>query len=157
MKQIINCDTKSKNTFNPSECKVLIIENCTATNKIVRQYFLHKQYQVLSVFTLEEAYTILNSDVVIDYVILDINLPDGNSYELIKNISQNHTKFFILTTENDSTLNEYSYKNGVIDFIVKDKYFIHKIQQLAPTIEQFENNKDKTILIVDDSFVLQQQ
>jgi len=157
LKQIINCDTKSKNTFNPSECKVLIIENCTATNKIVRQYFLHKQYQVLSVFTLEEAYKILNSDVTIDYVILDINLPDGNSYELIKNISQNHTKFFILTTENDSTLNEYSYKNGVIDFIVKDKYFIHKIQQLSPTIEQFENNKDKTILIVDDSFVLQQQ
>ncbi|MDD2699139.1 MAG: response regulator [Arcobacteraceae bacterium] len=157
LKQIVNCQTKSKNIFNPLNYKVLIVEDSTTTNKIISQYFLHKKYQIISVFSLAEAYEILNTDITIDYVMLDINLPDGNGYELITNIPHHHTKFFILTTENDSALMEHSYKNGVIDFIVKDKYFIHKLQQLSTTIEQLENNKEKTILIVDDSLLFQQE
>ena len=114
LKQIVNCQTKSKNIFNPLNYKVLIVEDSTTTNKIISQYFLHKKYQIISVFSLAEAYEVLNTDISIDYVMLDINLPDGNGYELITNIPHHHTKFFILTTENDSSLMEHSYKNAIL-------------------------------------------
>ena len=93
----------------------------------------------------------------IDYIILDINLPDGNGYELIKELSSSKAKIIVLTSQTDSQLREVSYQKGIIDFINKDKNFIYKISEIPNLIKQLERNKSKTILIVDDSFVVREQ
>ena len=86
-----------------------------------------------------------------------INLPDGNGYELIKELSSSKAKIIVLTSQTDSQLREVSYQKGIIDFINKDKNFIYKISEIPNLIKQLERNKSKTILIVDDSFVVREQ
>jgi PAS domain S-box-containing protein len=92
-----------------------------------------------------------------DYIILDINLPDGHGYELIKELSSSVSKIIVLTSQTDSQLKEASYQKGIIDFINKDRNFLYKISEIPNLIEQLERNKSKTILIVDDSFVVREQ
>ncbi|MBI3873648.1 MAG: response regulator [Arcobacter sp.] len=128
----------------------LIVEDSKSTNKILTQYFKHKFYIVLSVFTLSEAYKILASQT-INYILLDMNLPDGSGYELLKLYSNKGIKFFVLTSDDDIQLKEVSYQNGVIDFILKDKDFYKKISQIDSSIKLLEKNKEKSILVVDDS------
>lgn len=152
----ISCLPPTTINFSRLECKVLIIEDSKSTNKILTQYFLHKQYQVLSVTTIKEALSVFASQH-IDYVMLDINLPDGNGYELISQVSNNKTKFFVLTSDNDTQLREVMYQKGVIDFILKDKDFYKKIDQIDKTIQQLEKNRLQTILVIDDSFVVSAQ
>ncbi len=93
----------------------------------------------------------------IDYVILDINLPDGHGYDLIKELSTSNIKIIVLTSQTDSQLKEVSYQKGVMDFINKDKNFLYKISEIPNLIKQIEKNRFKTVLIVDDSFVVREQ
>ena len=67
------------------------------------------------------------------------------------------TKIIVLTSLTDSQLKEASYQKGIIDFVNKDKNFIYKISEIPSLIKQVERNKLKTILIVDDSFVVREQ
>jgi PAS domain S-box-containing protein len=138
------------------EKKILIVEDSKSTNKILTQYFLHKKYTVFSVFTLAEAYDCLSIES-IGYILLDMNLPDGNGYELLKSYSNKGIKFFVFTSDTDAQLKEISYQNGVIDFIVKDKDFYKKISQIDENITLLEKNKNKKIIIIDDSVVITSQ
>ncbi|MBY0540882.1 MAG: PAS domain S-box protein, partial [Campylobacterales bacterium] len=52
---------------------------------------------------------------------------------------------------------EFSFKKGIIDFIIKDNGLFQKIEQIMEMIEKLEKNKNETILIVDDSVVIQEQ
>ena len=54
-------------------------------------------------------------------------------------------------------MREISYQKGIIDFINKDKNFIYKISEIPNLIKQLEKNRTKTILIIDDSFVVKEQ
>ena len=59
--------------------------------------------------TLKEARGVINSNKM-DYIILDINLPDGHGYELIKELSSSVSKIIVLTSQTDSQLKEASYQ-----------------------------------------------
>ncbi|MDD3055970.1 MAG: response regulator [Aliarcobacter sp.] len=139
------------NSFN-----ILIIEDSTSMIKIIDNIFSNYGFNTFLSSTLKEAREIMNSNK-IDYIILDINLPDGNGYELIKELSSSYSKIIVLTSQTDSQLKEASYQKGVIDFINKDKNFLYKISEMPNLIKQLERNKSKNILIVDDSFVVREQ
>ncbi len=150
------CNTISHQKFNPSSYNLLIIEDSTSFNKILTAEFTKDGFNCFSVSTLKDAYKTVEKHT-IHYLLLDINLPDGNGYDLIRKLENTPEKIFVLTSENDKQFREVSYQRGVIDYIVKDKSFFHKIHQVTKTIEQLEKNKNKTILVVDDSFVIQEQ
>ena len=139
------------NSFN-----ILIIEDSTSMIKIIDNIFSKYGFNTFLSSTLQEAREIMNSNK-IDYIILDINLPDGNGYELIKELSSSKSKIIVLTSQTDSQLKEASYQKGVIDFINKDKNFLYKISEMPDLMKQLERNKSKTILIVDDSYVVREQ
>lgn len=124
--------------------------------KIIDTIFSDFGFNTFLAPTLLDAREILNNNK-IDYIILDINLPDGHGYELIKELSSLSTKIIVLTSLTDSQLKEASYQKGIIDFVNKDKNFIYKISEIPSLIKQVERNKLKTILIVDDSFVVREQ
>ncbi len=142
--------------FNPKEHNILIVENSKSFNKILFDAFTKEGFVCYSATTLKEAYEQIENNT-IHYLLLDINLPDGNGYELIKKLEDTPEKIFVLTNENDRQFREVSYQRGVIDYIIKDKRFFYKIHQVAKTIQQLENNKTKTVLVVDDSYVIQEQ
>ncbi|MCK5111346.1 MAG: PAS domain S-box protein [Arcobacteraceae bacterium] len=142
--------------FKPSNYNILIIEDSKSVNKILTKTFTDLGYNCFSAVTLQEGKDFLK-DNEIHYLMLDINLPDGSGYELITKLENTSEKIFVLTTETDKQFRDISYQKGVIDFIVKDKDFFHKIHQITTTIEQLEKNRFKTILIIDDSLVIQEQ
>jgi|GEM_PF-660935 len=142
--------------FVPSNYNILILDDSTSVNQILTSSFDDKGYKCFSTFTINEAKKALN-DNDIHYVMLDINLPDGNGYELIKLLEKTSVKIFVLTTESDQQFREKSYKKGILDFLVKDKNFFHKIDQITKTIENIEKNRTNTILIIEDSLVVQEQ
>ena len=150
------CTTIKTKNFNPKEFNILIVEDSKSFNKILMDAFTKEGFVCYSATTLKEAYEQIEANT-IHYILLDINLPDGNGYELIKKLEDTPEKIFVLTNENDRQFREISYQRGVIDYIIKDKRFFYKIHQVAKTIQQLENNKTKTVLVVDDSYVIQEQ
>jgi len=142
--------------FKTKNFNILIVEDSTSMIKIINNIFLNYGFNTFLSTTLKDAREKINS-IKIDYIILDINLPDGNGYELIKELSLSNPKIIVLTSQTDSQLRENSYQKGIIDFINKDKNFIYKISEIPNLINQIEKNKSKTILIVDDSFVVREQ
>jgi PAS domain S-box-containing protein len=139
-----------------SNFNILIVEDSSSMIKIINNIFTNSGFNTFLAPTLKDAREILSSKK-IDYIILDINLPDGHGYELIKELSSSQAKIIVLTSQTDAQLREVSYQKGIIDFINKDKNFIYKISEIPNLIKQIEKNKLKTILIVDDSYVVREQ
>ena len=152
----LDCNISFKLKFQPSNYNILIVEDSKLVNKILYTNFVELGYNCFRAFTLKEAKKFLKNNK-IHYLMLDINLPDGSGYELITKLENTPEKIFVLTAETDKQFRDISYQKGVIDFIVKDKGFFHKIQEISTTIEQLEKNRNKTILIVDDSIEVQKQ
>ena len=137
---------------------ILIVEDSISIIKIINNVFSNIGFKTFLSTTLKDARDIIKENK-IDYIILDINLPDGSGYELIKELHtiKASTKIVVLTTQTDTQLKEASYQQGILDFINKDKNFLFKIYEIPKLIEQIEKNKTKTVLIVDDSFVVREQ
>ncbi len=142
--------------FNPNNCNILILEDSKSINKILTEEFKEKGYTCFNAFTIKQAREIYG-DNEIHYIMLDLNLPDGDGRELIQKFEDTPTKIFVLTAENNKDLINESYKKGIIDFIQKDKDFFHKIDDITKTIERLEKNKLSTVLVVDDSKIIQLQ
>ncbi len=152
----LDCSLLSRFNFTPLNYNILIVEDSKSVNKILTETFTNLGYTCFSVYNIKEAKKILSKNI-IHYMMLDINLPDGSGYELISNDENKLEKIFVLTGETDKGQRNIAYQKGIIDFIVKDKDFFYKIHEITTTIEQLEKNKFKTILVVDDSIVIQEQ
>ena len=152
----IDCDVSLNFKFKPLNYNILIVEDSRSVNKILEKIFTEQGFNCFCVFSLEEAKDHLENNN-INYIMLDINLPDGSGYELITKFENSSEKIFVLTTETDKQFRDISYQKGVIDFIIKDKDFFHAIHDIPKTIEQLEKNRHKTILVIDDSIVIQAQ
>lgn len=143
--------------FDNKDYNILIVEDSSSMIKIIDNVFTNYGFNTILSSTLEDARTKIKN-YRIDYVILDINLPDGNGYELIQELSILHTsKIIVLTSQTDSQLREASYEKGIIDFINKDKNFVLKISEIPKLIKQIEKNKLKTVLILDNSIEAREQ
>ena len=142
--------------FITSNYNILILEDSKSVNHTLTKSFKGKGYNCFSTFTIKDAKEVLLNNE-IHYVMLDINLPDGNGYEIITLLEGGSVKIFVLTTESDKQFRATSYQKGVIDFIFKDQNFFHKVDQITKTIENIEKNKINTILLIDDSVLIQEQ
>jgi PAS domain S-box-containing protein len=142
--------------FNPINYNILMVEDSKSLIKILNTSFKSLGFNTFLAMTLQEAREIIKINK-IDYIILDINLPDGSGYDLIKELSTTLIKIIVLTSQTDSQLKEVSYQKGVMDFINKDKNFLYKISEIPQLIKQIEKNRFKTVLVVDDSFVVREQ
>jgi len=135
---------------------VLIVEDSKSISNIIHKTFQEAQFNTFIVLSLKQAREHLETKK-IDFIILDMNLPDGNGYEIIKQLQKSPIKIFVLTSQTDLQLKEVSYSYGIMDYINKDKDFIFKISQLPSLIQQIEKNKLHTILVLDDSLVVREQ
>ena len=151
----INC-TIEKFKFNPSDYNILIVEDSKSSNQLIDITFSDVGYNCFNAYTLKEARELLKK-YTIHYIMLDINLPDGYGSELIKELSNSSEKIFVLTGEIDTTFVHSSFEDGVIDFIAKGQYFTHKIAKITQTIKQLEENRYKTLLIIDKEIHFQQE
>lgn len=142
--------------FDKIKCNILIVDDSKTINNVLTKKFQTNGYTTFNAYNLFEAREIIKQNE-IHYLILDINLPDGKGYDLLDDLKDYSIKVFILTSQKDEEKREFSFKKGIIDFIIKDNGLFQKIEQIMEMIEKLEKNKNETILIVDDSVVIQEQ
>ena len=151
---MLNCDLQTilPQSYNYN---ILIVEDTEFINNTIHKTLARYNYNCDQSFTLEEAKTKIQSKEY-DYILLDLNLPDASGKELVDEIAKlSKTKIIILTAETDVEQREALFKDGILDYIVKDKYFNDAVSEINTTIKALEINKRSTALVVDDSKFLQ--
>ena len=134
-----------------SAYKILIIEDSEFINNTINKTLVEKGYVCEQAFNYEVASDKLKNDNY-DFIILDLNLPDAYGEELVGDVQQlTKAKIIILTAETDTQTRENLFKSGVLDYLVKDKYFNNSIIAIDQVIQSIVKNYISNILVIDDS------
>ena len=142
--------------FENKNINILIIENSSSVLKIIDTILKENDFNTFLATSLKQAREEMTLPR-IDYVILDINLCENYDYQITEELLKLNSKIIILCSQTDFQIKEIFYQKGVVDFINKDKNFIYKISEIPNLIAQLEKNKFKTILIVNDSSIVEKQ
>ena len=100
--------------------KILIVDDEESIRKVLGLFLKKQGYKVSSAEKLSETYSILKKQD-FDLILLDINLPDGNSLEFMKKIKELNNNSSIITMTAQDTMNNAieAIKNGAYDYISK--------------------------------------
>ena len=99
--------------------KILIVEDDAILNNTLYYNLQLENYEVESATTVKDAIQKMNSSK-IDLAVLDINLPDGNGYNLCKLFKEQHDVLVVFLTANDMESNALKgYELGADDYITK--------------------------------------
>ena len=100
--------------------RVLVVEDDSFLNKMLSYNLTADGYEITSVLNARTAAQALNSKE-FDLVLLDINLPDGNGYDLCKLIKPEHADTIVIfLTANDQESDQIrGYEVGAVDYITK--------------------------------------
>ncbi len=98
---------------------ILIVEDDTGLREGIELALRQNDYNFAACGELQTAREILKENRV-DLVLLDINLPDGSGYDLLKEIKSKHTCPVIILTANDLEIDEVKgLELGADDYITK--------------------------------------
>ncbi|XPV69690.1 MAG: diguanylate cyclase [Halarcobacter sp.] len=84
-----------------------------------------------------------------DIALLDLNLPDAQGNEIVDLVSKYNIPIIVLSGDESNINNNILENKNVIDYIIKDRSYA--IEQAVNMTKRFLNNKNHTIMIVDDS------
>jgi len=98
---------------------VLLVEDDELASELIYTFLLECGFNVTPVFTATDSVSRLKHEHY-DLLILDINLPDFNGYEVLKSI-KNHTSLPIIVTSaySDTKSKLLAFKYGASDYMVK--------------------------------------
>lgn len=99
--------------------KILLVEDDELASELLHNYLLDCGFDVTPVFTATDSVSYIKNNHY-DLLLLDINLPDFNGYEVLKSI-KNHTAIPIIMTSayNDTKSKLLAFKYGASDYMVK--------------------------------------
>jgi PAS domain S-box-containing protein len=129
--------------------KVLLIKGIKEKTDILKFQLEKLGFFCESCYTLKDAKMLINNEK-FDYIITDLSLPDGESIDFIREVS--NSKFIVLSELEDMHYKEYLYFKGIIDYIIDIKdinYLAYNIYKTIYTIET--NTTSNNILIIDKS------
>lgn len=99
--------------------KILIVEDDRGLNRGIALALKEEAVEFLSALTLAQAQEIWKNNAV-DMVLLDVNLPDGSGYELLKEIRRTSQIPVLMLTANDLEIDEVTgFRLGADDYITK--------------------------------------
>lgn len=126
--------------------QVLVVEDDSFLNKMLSYNLASDGYKITSVLNARTAAQALSSGK-FDLVLLDINLPDGNGYDLCKLIKSEHLDTIVIfLTANDQESDQIrGYEVGAVDYITKP--FVigalqRKIKAMFSMLEHHKPAKD---------------
>ena len=138
----------AKRKFKGSETmkQILIVEDDSFLNKMLAYNLTADGYEVTSALNARMATDILNAHE-FDLVLLDVNLPDGNGYDLCRLIKpeQPDTIVIFLTANDQESDQIRGYEVGAVDYITKP--FVigalqRKIKAMFAMLEHHKPAKD---------------
>lgn len=99
--------------------KILIVEDDRGLNRGIALALKEETVEFLSALTLAQAQEIWKNNAV-DMVLLDVNLPDGSGYELLKEIRRASQIPVLMLTANNLEIDEVTgFRLGADDYITK--------------------------------------
>ncbi len=100
--------------------RILIVEDDNLLNKMLTYNLASDGYEITSVLNARTAAEKLNGDEY-DLVLLDINLPDGNGYDLCRLVKPDYpdTVVIFLTANDQESDQIRGYEVGAVDYITK--------------------------------------
>ena len=131
--------------------KILIIEDSKLFNNHLKKSLKSFTKEITQVYSFKEAEEILRKED-FDYIFLDLILPDGEGEELVEALPKKiRNKTIVLTSDEDVEKREYLFKLGILEYFSKLNPINLIISDIKNLILNLENNKNYSILIVDDS------
>lgn len=100
--------------------KILLLEDDLILNEIIEEHLISQKYEITTVFTGLEAQDLLYSQK-FDLLLLDVNVPSLNGFELLKDLRQKeiYTPAIFLTSLNQVDDVEKGFNSGCDDYIKK--------------------------------------
>jgi len=144
----MNCNYFKEFVLDSSKYNVLIVENSKITLNLIKKSFKPFAYNLYYANTALHAKEILEKEN-IHYLIINGDISQEHEFELLEYIKNKGIKTFLLTTTKTNKEHFY-YKNGIVDYLDKNNNFEFEINQLPQMIEQIEQNKSRSILLIEN-------
>lgn len=129
--------------------EILIVEDDKSINDILFHTLKSEGYTPYSTFTLKEAKEYLNINLPA-LILLDLNLPDGNGFDLCKEINSTYSiPIIILTAKNDIVDKVLGLELGADDYITKPFHIKEVISRIKAIFRRIE----KSSVITSNQFI----
>lgn len=103
-----------------NECKVLVVDDESRMRKLVKDFLVKKDFEVLEASDGEQAIEVFFADKNIDLVILDVMMPKMDGWEVCKEIRQySKVPIIMLTAKSDERDELLGFELGVDEYISK--------------------------------------
>ena len=101
-------------------CKILVIDDESRMRKLVRDFLMKKDYEVLEASNGEEAMEVFYKDHDIDLLILDIMMPKMDGWQVCREVrNTSKVPIIMLTAKADDRDELLAYELGVDEYITK--------------------------------------
>ncbi len=136
---------------------ILIVEDDELTSELISDFLRDNGFNVSTVFTATDGASYIKNNPC-DLVLLDINLPDFNGFEVLKNIKNySSLPIIIISAYNDTKTKVMAFKYGASDYMVKPvdleeleaRIWVHLSKNSKIKLEE-----EKNIFEIKDSYIL---
>lgn len=134
------------------EARILIVKGDNKKNELLSYKLQKFGFKCESAFTLQQAEDSVKTTKY-DYIVVDLNLPDGEGIDFIRNFDELYsTKIIVISNNDDVHYKDYLYFKGVLDYIIdiEDEDALSKY--IYKTIYKVKHNtRFNHILIIEHS------
>ena len=147
-----NSKIKFNTNYEKLDVKVLIVKGNYKRNERLSYKLERYGFKCENAFTLQQARDYINNSKYA-YIILDLDLPDGEGIDFIRKFEELYTtKIIVLSSTEDIHYKDYLYFKGVLDYIVDISDVDYLSNSIYKTIYKVENNtRFNNILIIEQS------
>ena len=126
--------------------RVLVVEDDYATSKLLSNYLTKWGYNPVIVNSAEQTLKIIEKENFLS-ILMDIELPDSNGFELLKTLRENkatkNTPVIVCSVEPEQ---QKAFLMGAVEYFVKPINY----KFLVEVLQSYRLKRDSNILIVDD-------
>lgn len=135
--------------------KILIVEDDKLLNKTLAYNLTLEGYEITAAGNAREAGSLIGS-AKYDLALLDINLPDGNGYQLCELIKQAHPHTMVIfLTANDQEKDQIKgYEAGAVDYITKPFSILALQRKVKAMFTMLEYHRPETDIYDDGKLFL---
>lgn len=134
--------------------EILIVEDDKSINDILFHTLKSEGYSPYSAFSLKDARSYLNINLP-DLILLDLNLPDGDGFQLCKEVNLNNSiPIIILTAKSDIVDKVLGLELGADDYITKPfhiKEVISRIRAIFRRIDKSTNGSNSNFTNINEN------
>ena len=135
--------------------KILIVDDAEFNREILKE-FLGEAYSYLEAENGIQAIRILEENPEIDLMLLDVNMPQMNGFELLEWMNQLHwideTPVIMISSEGSVDAMRKAYEMGITDYITRPFDSVIVKKRVQNTLELYANQKRLISVVVDQVY-----